>query len=395
MVNRLEIYSEPIFVLTLPRSGSTLLRYILDTHTAIHCPPELHLGALMKRMYECVKLLNRGEESENYHSVSQQIQMLMHGSPHAKQIWCDKSVTSISNLATITKAFPKASYICLYRHCLDFVHSALEVIMEGREGFGFESKLSTKPAKWIDSLIEYWCDETERLLQFDEATFRKLSVRYESIIENPSETIMAIFNFLNLDVPDTHEADVFSTNHQLGNGDYKIISTSEIRKDRIGKGLRLNLNNVSEKNMRRMNSLLTTIGYGEFSPSARVTIPVHFEIGANSNIVRHHGRLVTNNIVEFWSEKLKQNAGRSDNKCIIKIRDVPGACYMLSFDAPYITETAIEKHYDENIIGIDLYELLNVIDRRITAQEAVSSGNAYMHGDTNVITEFAQALELV
>jgi len=32
-------YEQPVFILTASRSGSTLLRLILDTHPAFSCPP--------------------------------------------------------------------------------------------------------------------------------------------------------------------------------------------------------------------------------------------------------------------------------------------------------------------------------------------------------------------
>src|SRR5438067_867005 len=36
----------PIFILSNPRSGSTLLRFLLDAHPSICCPGELRLGAI-------------------------------------------------------------------------------------------------------------------------------------------------------------------------------------------------------------------------------------------------------------------------------------------------------------------------------------------------------------
>ncbi|MFN2568680.1 MAG: sulfotransferase [Candidatus Dormibacteria bacterium] len=40
----------PIFVVCCSRSGSTLLRYILDTHPLVACPPELHVAQLCRRL---------------------------------------------------------------------------------------------------------------------------------------------------------------------------------------------------------------------------------------------------------------------------------------------------------------------------------------------------------
>ena len=42
--------SRPIFVLCYARSGSTLMRYVLDTHPQIVCPPELHLLLAAKQL---------------------------------------------------------------------------------------------------------------------------------------------------------------------------------------------------------------------------------------------------------------------------------------------------------------------------------------------------------
>jgi hypothetical protein len=41
----------PVFVLSCERSGSTLLRYIIDTHPQICSPAHLHLGQLCRSLY--------------------------------------------------------------------------------------------------------------------------------------------------------------------------------------------------------------------------------------------------------------------------------------------------------------------------------------------------------
>lgn len=36
----------PVFILSCERSGSTMLRYIVDTHSKVACPSHLYLGSL-------------------------------------------------------------------------------------------------------------------------------------------------------------------------------------------------------------------------------------------------------------------------------------------------------------------------------------------------------------
>jgi Sulfotransferase family len=38
---------DPVFVLCMSRSGSTLLRLILDTHPDLACPPETNIPAVL------------------------------------------------------------------------------------------------------------------------------------------------------------------------------------------------------------------------------------------------------------------------------------------------------------------------------------------------------------
>lgn len=44
-----------LFILSCERSGSTLLRYIVDTHPRIACPGHLYLGRLCQYLYQTMK----------------------------------------------------------------------------------------------------------------------------------------------------------------------------------------------------------------------------------------------------------------------------------------------------------------------------------------------------
>lgn len=75
-----ELTREPIFIVRTGRSGSTLLRYILDTHESIDAPQELHLGPLAKELASVLSLLmdSVGEETQDTdHQVMSEVRSIL------------------------------------------------------------------------------------------------------------------------------------------------------------------------------------------------------------------------------------------------------------------------------------------------------------------------------
>src|SRR4051794_13374684 len=110
---------EPIFIVCHPRSGSTLMRYVLDTHDDVCSPPELHLFLIMEQLARANRLLyeqnpaysERAVLEEKVHAcVGQNINEMMSRVclESNKKVWCDKSVGTVDHLPMVSKAFPKA-----------------------------------------------------------------------------------------------------------------------------------------------------------------------------------------------------------------------------------------------------------------------------------------------
>src|ERR1700736_5136793 len=72
----------PIFIISAARSGSTLLRYLLQAHPDISCPAETNLGQAF--------------QSISYsHSIAS-------GAPHKPEIWQQDAIQSCRALAQAT-----------------------------------------------------------------------------------------------------------------------------------------------------------------------------------------------------------------------------------------------------------------------------------------------------
>jgi protein-tyrosine sulfotransferase len=237
--------ASPIFILSTERSGSTLLRYILDTHPDVCCPGELFLGRLAKDLRETVSRtlgLTSGEEvgdqdQATWREVNRIINELLSNFTRlrGKKIWCDKTPFNLKNLDELEKTFPDARYLCLYRNSLDVVHSGLG--LEEKSYIWWALPYVVKhPKNYAAALLESWIDKTQIMIDFEKRHPQVFRLRYEALVVDPVGTLNPVFEFLGLDWDPSLLDRVFKVRHDPGGGDYKIALTSKIEKDRVGKG---------------------------------------------------------------------------------------------------------------------------------------------------------------
>jgi len=255
----------PIFIVTLARHGSTLLRYILDTHEDVEVPQELEFARYLRELDRFCRLLfevegEGGESEEMYQAMRRSCSALL-GEKLQKPIWCDKSLGTSDHLDLLSKVYPDGRYVMLYRHCMDFLFSALEVCRYGINGFGFANYLLKNPKNFIDQLARFWCDKTKERLDFEERSgMRCRQLRYEDIVERPEVTTRGLFEFLEIDFDPELLERVFDKNRK-GRGDHKIRLTKKIEPRSLGKGRMIPINRIEDDTLIRMNGLLERLGY--------------------------------------------------------------------------------------------------------------------------------------
>lgn len=263
--------NSPVFLLSLERSGSTLLRYILDAHPELGAPGELALGHVCSLLMMVCRRLNNGEvlppdraiESEARRVTRSIIDNLMNEYLRKvnKRVWCEKSPMNVSYLTTIEGVFPDARFICLYRNCLDTASSS---IATGRFGFMPEQQdyILRNPGDFVRAMVQNWLEKTERLLRFEKMHRESaIRVRYEDIVANPTGTIRPITEFLGLRWLDRIVLDALTVPHFRGGGDQAIKSTTEIHSRSIGKGRKLPLWRLSPDLIRKVNRIHRELQY--------------------------------------------------------------------------------------------------------------------------------------
>jgi hypothetical protein len=209
--------NSPIFIVGCGRSGTTLLRVMLNKHSQIHIPEEtwffpnldeeLRSGKLertpekiAKRILELnphhfpeldildleytINGLDLLDISEIVASVN-----INFATKFIKSIWGDKTPGYVMHLDLIKKLYPNAKVIHLIRDPRDVVPSLLKYYSVGPQ---------TK--RW-STTIAYWKTHVEQGMMDGPKYFGKnyLEIRYEDLVQDSKVVLESIFSFLNLD----------------------------------------------------------------------------------------------------------------------------------------------------------------------------------------------------
>jgi protein-tyrosine sulfotransferase len=291
---------DPIIVISAPRSGSTLLRYILDTHPQVWCPAETGLGALCRQLLATLDAVESRQQSlaSLHHEASAPWRGLrdrVRAAPawsrwparHARQVsleraraichelaarglqqhgatvWCERTPENVEELDVLQAVFPDARYICLYRQGMDVIHSFLEGTNYG-VGSDFAA-IVRDPRNPVADVADYWMDSVELGLALERHVGdRAFSIRYEDMVRSPDQTLPALFAFLGVDwLPDLPQR-VYASRHSAGVGDRKAELSRSIDPGRIGKGKDVPVRKLKGR-LERMNRLLEALGYSALS----------------------------------------------------------------------------------------------------------------------------------
>ena len=269
---------DPVFILTASRSGSTLLRFILDTHPDFACPPETMITAACVALFRsCDILENAGSGRQRLltegTTVPEEVLATVRGTVdqvfgrylarRGKPRWCDKSLDSIFNAGLLAQIYPRARFICLYRHCMDVIASGVEVCPWGVSRFGFDGYVAQHPGNSVAAIGSYWNDCARAMLAFEEQQpGRCHRLRYEDLVSAPEEAAAGMFEFLGARaVPGITDA-CFSTPHEGdGPGDEKIWFTTKITAEALGRGVRVPAGALPGQLREQINELLDKLGY--------------------------------------------------------------------------------------------------------------------------------------
>ncbi|MEO7119018.1 MAG: sulfotransferase [Candidatus Limnocylindrales bacterium] len=251
----------PIFVVGCPRSGTTLLRMMLDSHPAISCGEETHflrdLRTLVGDHWPLLTTYGFPREYwlERIRELYERFQA-DYLARRGKARWAEKDPVYTLYLPFIEELFPDAQYVHLIRDGFDVVASF-------RERWGYRSAVRVARGDW-KRYVSAARDFGRALPEG-----RYVELHYEALVGSPDPTMRELIDFLGEPWDDAvlrfDEAEHDATERYQGFTARRRVQggeTSAIYGSRVGAG-RKALDPVLRRLLERSaGPLLADLGYG-------------------------------------------------------------------------------------------------------------------------------------
>ena len=197
------------FVVGVARSGTTLLRLMLDAHPDLAIPPETHFIPKVirackeaddphQRVFELLSEHRRwpdyGLDADELRERLDRIQPLtagealrafyrLYAEKHGKPRWGDKSPSYVRKMRRVQSALPEARFVHLVRDGRDVALSQVQV------DFG-PDRVSEAARDWVGG-IERARRQARRLRHY-------LELRYEDLVADPEPQLRRVCEFIEL-----------------------------------------------------------------------------------------------------------------------------------------------------------------------------------------------------
>ncbi len=280
----------PGFVVCTARSGSTLLRWLLDSHPEIACPSETELADLARHCASVSGRLGFPEGQGVADAVAREtVERLIapYLATKGKARWCDKSLSTVEQVDVVARVWPDARFVFLYRHCMDFIGSALEAEPFGLEAYGFGTFARVHPTNHVAALGAYWHERTTRMLKAEEElpAERRARVRYEDLVADPDATLAPVWELLGVDPLTGVGQAAFGQSHDGGGpADHKIWLTRDVHDRSVGRGARVPPGHLPVGLRDGINEQLARLGYAVLDPSWGCAGPPPPETGEPTHV---------------------------------------------------------------------------------------------------------------
>ena len=212
--------NSPIFVVGVPRSGTTLLAAMLAAHSRLSCGSEQHMFVYLSRLplskkielydlsnwpnhaveflFSCMYFeqsvpehygISRSDLESHLRGKPPEIKSIVAAIPEIKMLrdgkvrWVDKTPNHLQYLAEIRACFPEASIVQIVRDPRD---TALSIM---------KTPWSWAPHRWENALL-FWHEYNAHGMEFFAVDPNSYTARYDDLVQDTEETLKNLCLFL-------------------------------------------------------------------------------------------------------------------------------------------------------------------------------------------------------
>ena len=221
-------FDDPIFILGLPRSGSTMIEQILSSHSLIEGTQELPNILTISRD---IKLIDQkkgypnnllGLDQSSFDDLGKKYIDETKWARSSTPYFIDKMPNNFVHIGLIKLILPKAKIIDARRNPMDTCFSCFKQYFAKGQHFTYDLDDIARYYKDYVRLMDYW----KKL--FPEEIF---TINYEQVIDNPNERIRDLLEFCNVKFEDN------CINFHKSKRPVKTASSEQVRQPMYKTGL--------------------------------------------------------------------------------------------------------------------------------------------------------------
>ena len=219
---------DPIFILGLPRSGSTLIEQILSSHSLIEGTQELPNIMAISRDIKLIDQNNGypenllGIDSSVFNDLGQKYIDETKWARSSKPFFIDKMPNNFVHIGLIKLILPNAKIIDARRNPMDSCFSCFKQYFAKGQHFTYD----------LDDIARYYKDYL-RLMNFWNELFpgEIFTINYEDVINEPNQKITELLSFCNVEFEDS------CLNFHKSKRPVKTASSEQVRQPMYKTGL--------------------------------------------------------------------------------------------------------------------------------------------------------------
>jgi protein-tyrosine sulfotransferase len=241
-----------IVVIGAPRSGTTVLRRLIDAHPNIACPGETNLFVGLGRLLEDevisggahvgveAGLAHLGVTPDEFSRRARDFAVgFLDRYAHAqgKARWAEKTAFNSFYISGLERILgDSVHYVCLVRHGLDVVCSLDELSRRNGRYLKEIHSYICRYARPLEAFAHLWNDINRDVLDLLERRGDQAHlIRYEDLIEDPDRELYRLFAFLGEKMPEGIVDRALGNREPTGLGDWKTYSKTALDSDSIGR----------------------------------------------------------------------------------------------------------------------------------------------------------------